>query len=213
MMPSYNENRLAGIYFVSFMVISFFFIMNLILASVVNAYNSVMEDRKKNRAEIANRNLTEAFLLMDPTKVGHIDRETIMALLFILNEDFPEFRTLSEEETKLLFGFLDRDGSSLINLEEFQDFGTVLLLEFTKASDYATFVETRFPKLFQSPGYQRICNAVRSTTFELVVDTALVLNAVVISIQTYPELAGKDVEVDPHYADGYVDWSTEEGFR
>ena len=94
MMPSYNENRLAGLYFVSFMVVSFFFIMNLILASVVNAYDSVMAERKRSRKEIASRNLTEAFKLMDPTNVGHIDRETIMALLFILNEDFPEFRTL-----------------------------------------------------------------------------------------------------------------------
>ena len=39
-------------------------------------------------------------------------------------------------------------------------------------------------------------------TFEIVVDVALVLNAVVIGIQTYPELAGMPVEVDPHYADG-----------
>ena len=108
----------------------------------------------------------------------------------------------SDEEMKLLFGFLDRDGSNLINLEEFQDFGTVLLLEFTKTSDYATLVETRFPKLFQSSSYQRICNTVRSIAFEIVVDVALVLNAVVIGIQTYPELAGMPVEVDPHYADG-----------
>jgi hypothetical protein len=36
MMPSYNENRLSAIFFVSFMIISFFFLMNLILATVVN---------------------------------------------------------------------------------------------------------------------------------------------------------------------------------
>jgi Ion transport protein len=36
MMPSYNDNRLSGIFFVSFMIISFFYLMNLILAGVVN---------------------------------------------------------------------------------------------------------------------------------------------------------------------------------
>jgi hypothetical protein len=36
MMPSYNDNRLSAIFFVSFMVISFFYLMNLILAGVVN---------------------------------------------------------------------------------------------------------------------------------------------------------------------------------
>lgn len=38
MMPSYSANRLSGIFFVSFMVISFFYLMNLILAAVVNSY-------------------------------------------------------------------------------------------------------------------------------------------------------------------------------
>lgn len=37
MMPSYNDSRLSAIFFVSFMIITFFFLMNLILASVVNA--------------------------------------------------------------------------------------------------------------------------------------------------------------------------------
>jgi two pore calcium channel protein len=36
MMPAYNENRLSGIFFVSFMIVSFFYLMNLILAGVVN---------------------------------------------------------------------------------------------------------------------------------------------------------------------------------
>jgi two pore calcium channel protein, plant len=205
MMPSYNENRLAALYFVSFMIISFFFIMNLVLASVVNAYDGAIEDRKKWRAKLATRNLTQAFHLLDHKNTGRIDRDTIMALFLILNEDFPEFRKMSEEETKLLFGFLDRDGSSLISLEEFQDFGEILLLEFTKASDYATLVETRFPKLFQWPVYQKVCDTVRSPTFEFVVDGALILNAVVIAIQTYPQLAGRSVEVDPHVEDGYID--------
>jgi hypothetical protein len=37
MMPSYNESRLTALYFISFMVISFFYLMNLILAVTVNS--------------------------------------------------------------------------------------------------------------------------------------------------------------------------------
>lgn len=134
MMPSYNNNRLSGIFFISYMLITFFLIMNLVLASVVNAYDETIETRKKLRKEVALESLTEAFHLMDPRNTGRVTRDHIMALFVVLNEDFPEIRELSEEETKLLFGFLDRDGSSLITLEEFQDFGSVLLLEFTKES-------------------------------------------------------------------------------
>ena len=37
MMPSYNENRLMALYFISFMVISFFYLINLVLAVTVNS--------------------------------------------------------------------------------------------------------------------------------------------------------------------------------
>ena len=204
-MPSYNENRLSAIFFVSFMIISFFFLMNLILATVVNEYDAAIEDRRKSRKALADRNLTRAFQLMDPKKTGRIGRETIMALFIILNDDFPEFRTLSKDETNILFGFLDKDGSSTITLDEFMDFGNVLLLEFTKASAYATFVEKHFPKLFKSNGYVMFCKAVRSVYFETAVDIILFLNAVVVGIQSYPELSGQAVPMDPHYSDGYID--------
>jgi two pore calcium channel protein len=90
MMPAYNENRLTALYFVIFMVITFFFLMNVILASVVNAYDNELDRRKTVRKEMSKKDLQEAFELMQHD--GSIDRETVMALFLILNEDFPEFR-------------------------------------------------------------------------------------------------------------------------
>jgi two pore calcium channel protein len=205
MMPSYNDSRLTGIFWVSFMVISFFFLMNLILASAVNAYEEVINDRKKTRKAIATENLTEAFELMDRAKTGQISRDTIMALFLVLSQDFPELRKLKGDEAKLLFGFLDKDGSAAISLEEFQDFGKVFLLEFTLESDYVTYVQRHHPKMYASSAYQRLCAMVRSTEFEYVVDFILLLNAVVIGIQSYPELSGQSVEFNPHFSDGYID--------
>ncbi len=153
MMPSYNNNRLSGIFFVSYMVITFFLLMNLILASVVNAYDEAIERRKKVRKEIALESLTQAFYLMDSRNKGYVDRDTIMALFLILNEDYPEIRQLSDDETKLLFGFLDKDGSSQISLEEFQDFGSVLLLEFTKESGKPHKKQQQHMTLFQVFSY------------------------------------------------------------
>lgn len=37
MMSSYNKNRVTALYFISFMVISFFYLMNLVLAVTVNS--------------------------------------------------------------------------------------------------------------------------------------------------------------------------------
>jgi hypothetical protein len=49
---------------------------------------------------------------MDPNDTGRISRDAIMALFVVLNEDYPEIRSLSEDEAQMVFGFLDKDGSS-----------------------------------------------------------------------------------------------------
>ena len=107
-MTAFNNNRWVAVYFISFMLVSFFFFMNVVLAGVVNVYNTAMKQRYEERLLLSYKNLKEAFMLMDPNGNGVIDRETIMALFLILNEDFPEFRTLSDDDTKLLFAILDK---------------------------------------------------------------------------------------------------------
>jgi hypothetical protein len=154
MMPSYNKNRLTGIFFVVFMIISFFFFMNLILSSVVNTYDDVMDARKKSQRLREDTKLTQAFYMLDHDGTGNIDRNTVMTLFRILNKDFPEFRHISQRDAKLLYAILDRDGSSVIHLEEFLDFGSILLLEFFNEEEFATFVQNHFPELYNSPGYQ-----------------------------------------------------------
>mmetsp|Transcript_36993 Transcript_36993/g.41654 ORF Transcript_36993/g.41654 Transcript_36993/m.41654 type:complete len:840 (-) Transcript_36993:136-2655(-) len=207
MMPSYNENRfVSSIYFISFMTISFFYLMNLILAVTVNSYDESIAERKISRQELSKDLLTKAFKSLDHDNDGSISRESVMAVMLILNQDVPEIRKLSENERSIIFAFLDRDGSSDISLDEFMDFGNVLLLDFEKESDYATFVEIHFPRVNQSNWYQGLCKVVKSTGFEYAVDVILVLNAVIIAFQDYPMLSGQDdATKDTHYNDGNID--------
>jgi len=48
----------------------------------------------------------------------------------------------------------DRDGSSEISLDEFKEFGQVMLLEFDRAENYMSFFEWRYPGFYFSPGFQ-----------------------------------------------------------
>lgn len=121
MMPVYNVSRVSAVYFVLFMIITFFFLMNIILASVVNAYDNEFERRKTAAKERSDKYLNQAFHLMESN--GRIDRETVMGLFLILNDDFPEVRTIPADDAKLLFDILDQDGSSMIREEEFMNFG------------------------------------------------------------------------------------------
>ena len=120
---------------------------------------------------------------MDPEGTGTVSRETIMALFLILNEDFPEINTLDGDQARIVFGLLDKDGSSTITLDEFKRMGKLLLLEFTKESEYTTFVEAHLPRVYESDWYKRFKEIVKSKKFDLVVDIILVMNAVVVGIQ------------------------------
>lgn len=152
MMPAYNQNRLAAIYFVAFMIITFFFLMNVILASVVNAYDNELDRRKIAAKKMSQQDLKKAFELMQHN--GEIDRETVMALFMILNDDFPDIPIIPRDEAKLLFALLDKDGSNKISEEEFMNFTNVLLVEFDRADLYETFIQRRFPAIYNSAPYQ-----------------------------------------------------------
>ena len=200
MMPAYNENRVVAIYFISFMTLSFFYIMNLILAVAVNAYDESINERKRAREEMTKVLLLEAFTLLDHNNENVVSRKSIMRVMTILNQDIPEIRGLSRDEEAILFAVLDKDGSNSISRDEFLNFGLVLLLSLSKRSEYMTFVEAHLPKLWNSPVYQALCKTVRSKRFDKAVEIVLVLNAIIVAAQDYPMLAG--VSKDPHYLDG-----------
>jgi len=187
------------------MLFAFFYVMNLVLAVAVNAYDESIEERKSSRAKLSKDLLSEAFTLLDHKDENSISRDSIMHVMTILNQDIPEILRLSGEEKSIIFGFLDKDGDNTISRDEFLEFGTVFLLKLEKKSDYATFVETRLPSISRSHFYQTLCKSVKSIRFESSVDIVLVLNASIVAAQDYPMLAGQDVSQDPSYQNGYMD--------
>ena len=169
MMPSYNNHRLSGIFFVSYMVIVFFLLMNMVLGSVVEHYDLVMENRKKKKEEMLQKNLSRAFELMDPDNTGEITQDTIVALFVVLNADFLEIRELSSEETSELFSALDTDKTNSINADEFQAFGKAFA-GLAGEPDYTTMVQKRFPEVYESDRWQQLSSFVRSRKFEHIVE-------------------------------------------
>lgn len=93
-----------------------------------------------------------------------------------------------------------------ISSDEFLDFSTVLLVSLAKKTDYSTFVEANFPSLFASNAWQTVCKTVKSKQFEYTIEWLLVLNAVLIAAQDYPQLAGLDATTDPTYREGNNVW-------
>jgi Ion transport protein len=197
MMPAYNANRWTALYFVSFMVVSYFYFMNVILAAIVQEYEAAVEQRRADRQQRAADLLEKAFMLLHDPRTTRVDRSTLMALLDVLRDDMGDatFRDSlsSKEQRKLVFALLDRDGTESITYDEFMNLGLVLQLELVQSSAYQTVVERHMPEVHQSLHFQRLNDIIRSPRFDTFVDCVLVMNALVIAIQSYPELSGQRV--------------------
>lgn len=139
----------------------------------------------------ANELLSDAFNLLDREDKGFVCRESIMNVMAVLNQDFPKVNIMSSEEKSIIFALLDKDGSDSISLEEFLDFGLVLLLTLSEESDYVTLVETMLPSVYRSQWYTRLSKVVKSNRFDTAVDVILVLNAITIFMQDYSMLVGQ----------------------
>lgn len=205
MMPAYNDSRIVAFYFIFYMVVTFFFLMNVILASVVNAYENELDRRRQERNTVKHEKLSRAFEAMEENEAGSIDREIVMSLFLILNEDFPELGTIPEDQAELLFAILDRDGSGAINKQEFLEFGDVLLLEFEKVDKFQPLLRHCAPQFYSSPSFQRFKLFIESKLFESMIDTSLVLNAIIVFIQSYDMLRGTTEAKDESYYDGKID--------
>lgn len=169
MMPSYNNHRFTGIFFVSYMILVFFLLMNMVLGSVVEHYDLVMQNRKKKKDDMLHLDLARAFELMDPDGTGVVTQDTIIALFVILNADFLDIRKISADETMKLFSALDTDHSNTINADEFQEFGKAFA-DLAAEPDYTTMVQKRFPELYASDDWKQLSAFVRSKKFEYIID-------------------------------------------
>ncbi|GMI43545.1 hypothetical protein TrCOL_g2384 [Triparma columacea] len=185
MMPAYSENRATFLYFSSFLLIAYYFMMNLLLAAIYSDYDKFMKAKRERVEQNQKANLEEAFALLDVNGEDEISKETVSSLFDFLNEHCPDVGYIDSVRAKLLFAILDSSGDNLVDIDEFLKFCQVLSLEFASADSYRGWFELSFP----SP-WERVNSIVEHRMFAVLVDWILVMNAVVIALQSQHELAG-----------------------
>ena len=186
MMPSYDSSRFSVIYFGSFLIICFYFMTNLLLGAIYSNYKTEMDDNEVLVADNSKANLVEAFRLLDSSGEGYISIADLSALFDILNQTHSEVGEISQERARLLFAILDGNGDDVVDEGEFVSFCNVLMIEFTSAESYKGMLEKHFHEVWASPYFQ----FVRSPSFDVVMNTVLIANALLIAYQSYHELIG-----------------------
>ena len=87
MMPGYNRNRFVSFYFISYMIITFFFFQNVILGLICNVHN-VYSNENEKLVELAQRSfLGQAYDTLTHGSDNFVSYEQLMSVFTILNEE------------------------------------------------------------------------------------------------------------------------------
>ena len=93
MMAGYNKNRFVPLYFVSFMMITFFFLFNVILGVVVTGYNASDGKIEKEMELSRTKYLKKAFdLITKRDNTEYVTREQLLEIFMILNKECDEIQ-------------------------------------------------------------------------------------------------------------------------
>ncbi|KAH8050130.1 hypothetical protein JL721_11496 [Aureococcus anophagefferens] len=169
----------AAVYFGGFLVLGFFFMMNLLLATVYNAYTDERESASRRRARSAANITALEPRWARPTGVaGALDD------LFAELNAHRDVVHLGGRGGAPLRG-PDTSGDGLLHRDEFERVVDVLQEEADRKK--AGLSDDELPS---APWRARARRLVEAASFELGVDALLLLNAVLIAYQTKDELLG-----------------------
>lgn len=113
MLFAYEEKQVYALYFVAFICIGVYLLMNLVLGMMYHTYKDrTVEDSELYRARTLVA-LSKAFALLDPRNTGEISLETFRRLMMYLKPKVPR------DEVEILFKVIDYDGNNAISRGQF----------------------------------------------------------------------------------------------
>ena len=125
MLPAYQRNRAAVVYFVIYLVLGLYFFMNLLLAIFYNNYKQRVVNTMSKFVDSRQEFLRGVFCQIDVQKKGYLTEtqcRQMVERLIAMDKNLD----LSSINVKRFVRLLDADGSSRIHLDEFLRFYDIL---------------------------------------------------------------------------------------
>jgi two pore calcium channel protein len=222
MMPGYTKSRFSFGFFGFFVIIATFFLLNVVIAVVCNAYNAVVEEEAAENDKFHQARLARAFELLDgPEKSGRLSRERVEQVFAELNHyNLKSIGRIDAERGRVLFGLLDQERDGFLDREEFSMLGYLLMTKLKRVS-HSGFIGRLFPSVFESDFVQnlnafvtyevRVCGH-SITAFDSFIDVLLLINAIILVIEEWSILQGGGLATTSSYLTANtwsngVDWA------
>ena len=190
MVPAFQSNRAACVFFVVFVILAQYFAMNMITASVYQAYRKMSDQHERDALKLEKHNLARAFRLLRRGR-PHVLLPELLPILGQLNRN-PQLSLIDSTNGILLLAAIDRDGTGKVEGKDFQGLCDILRIRFFK-HEADTAIADRFPRLSQNSAFNALCRAVRSRAFDWLVNVVVFVNAVTFVLESWRQITGHEL--------------------
>ena len=133
MMPAYDRSRFSSLYFIAFVCLGIFFLLNVVMAVVVREYSVAVALEAEEKRAFRDKCLKSAFDILDENAgpPGKLPR-------FLMERVFSEFVSynltgahyIDGDRARWIIGALDADHDGMVSEEDFMHIATLLLVRF-----------------------------------------------------------------------------------
>lgn len=143
MLPSYRYNRAYAIFFVVYLLVSLYLILNLSLALIYSFYKKGAKDAAHKIFKMSKTALIAAFKTVDIAKRGFLDYEQWSRLYARIKPN------ATESQTKVMYDILDTHGDRVISAIEFMKLDEVLQVKLTRSDYWYKLLLKKFRSLYR----------------------------------------------------------------
>eukprot|EP00919_Chromeraceae_sp_WS-2016_P025632 GHVR01060583.1.p1 GENE.GHVR01060583.1~~GHVR01060583.1.p1 ORF type:complete len:489 (+),score=83.05 GHVR01060583.1:55-1467(+) len=197
-LPSFYSNRFSIIFFVVYVAIGCFFLLNFVVAVVLSAYQTLDEQEEKESLDLTELHLKYAFDIVDFQKKNYISREEFRCLV----DEMRRYHKLSgraqswtADQIHIAFAVLDSEGDSKLSLDNFFQLTVLMQVSFERIIE-DTFLERQCPCLAESTCFLKLKEIVLSTTFEVFMFLLLLVMAVFTVAESVVQLTTGEQSAD-----------------
>lgn len=173
MMPAYDSSNWFALFFIFYIVICWLIFMSIVLAAIYYSYRKNLKNEIKAAVYGKRRKLAQAF---DILKVPHGGRQVVTYTVWceLMKRVIPN---RSRSHIDLLIRVLDIDGSNMIRKQQFLKLADLLELQLSEVKDRQTFLEQKFPVIYNSFISRIVKLVVRHKAFRYFFDFMIFVNA------------------------------------
>eukprot|EP00041_Stephanoeca_diplocostata_P021215 m.489432 g.489432 ORF g.489432 m.489432 type:complete len:820 (+) comp21768_c0_seq2:262-2721(+) len=200
MMPAYYENEFACVFFIMYMLIGFFFLMNIVLAMVYEGFTDTEKRKFKKIFKHRREGLRLAWdCAMHRQREASMDFKTFYMICKFYDD------SLTKKHIYLAYRALDQDINSGISFEEFQEFYDVLDVKYELfAGSESDSFSLRWWGGFKNgtrDAFEQLTTIVEHKYFEYTIDLIILANTLYVVVQAAEQEPQNSTYVNEHESD------------